>query len=40
MLDFFVDHVPTGAEVDHGNVEWAPLNMFLREVTRVPVRLR
>ena len=40
MLDFFLDHVPAGVEVDHGHVEWAPLNMFLREVTRVPVRLR
>ena len=40
MLDFFLDHVPDGAEVDHGCVEWAPVNMFLREVTRVPVRLR
>ncbi len=40
MLDFFLDHVPDGAEVDHGRVEWAPVNMFLREVTRVPVRLR
>ena len=40
MLDFFVEHVPRGAEIDSDNVEWAPLNMFLREVTRVPVRLR
>lgn len=40
MLDFFLDHVPTGAEVDHDGVAWAPLNMFLREVTKVPVRLR
>ena len=30
----------TGAEVDHDGVAWAPLNMFLREVTKVPVRLR
>jgi hypothetical protein len=40
MLDFFLDHVPSGAEIDHANIEWSPLNMFLREVTRVPVRLR
>ena len=40
MLDFFLDHVPTGAEVDQDGVAWAPLNMFLREVTKVPVRLR
>ena len=40
MLDFFLDHVPSGAEIDHENVEWSPLNMFLREVTQVPVKLR
>ena len=40
MLDFFLDHVPTGAEVDQDGVAWAPLNMFLREVTKVPGRLR
>jgi cytochrome P450 len=40
MLDFFLDYVPIGAEVDHDGVAWAPLNMFLREVTKVPVRLR
>lgn len=40
ILDFFLDHVPAGAELDHDGIEWSPQNMFLREVTRMPVRLR
>jgi cytochrome P450 len=40
MLDFFLDHVPAGAELDHDGIEWSPQNMFLREVTRMPARLR
>lgn len=40
MLDFFLDHVPAGAQLDEAGIEWSPLNMFLREVTKMPVRLR
>lgn len=40
ILDFFLDHVPRGAEIDGDGIEWNPANMFLREVTRLPMRVR
>jgi cytochrome P450 len=40
LLDFFLDHAPSGAELDTDGIEWSPQNMFLREITRMPARLR
>jgi cytochrome P450 len=38
ILDFFLDHVPPSAEIDAEGVAWDPANLFLREVTRLPMR--
>ena len=40
LLDFFLDHAPSGAELDTDGIEWSPQNMFLREITSMPARLR
>ncbi len=40
ILGFFLDHMPAGAELDESGIQWDPQNMFLREVTRMPMRVR
>jgi cytochrome P450 len=40
ILGFFLDHVPPTAELDTDGITWAPENLFLREVTRMPLHLR
>lgn len=40
ILSFFLDHVPPGAEIQADGIAWDPANMFLREVTRMPMRIR
>ena len=40
ILNFFLDRLPEGAELDEAGIEWDPQNMFLREVTRIPMRVR
>ena len=40
ILSFFLDHLTDEARVEHDGITWDPMNMFLREVTRMPIRLR
>ncbi len=40
ILSFFLDHLTDEASVDTDGITWDPMNMFLREVTRMPIRLR
>jgi cytochrome P450 len=40
MLRFFIEHMPAGTTYDPDGIEWDPTNFFLREITRMPLRLR
>jgi cytochrome P450 PksS len=40
MLRFFLAHMPKGTTYDPDGIEWDPANLFLREITRMPLRLR
>lgn len=39
IVDFFLDHLTDAATVEQDGISWDPMNMFLREVTRMPIRL-
>lgn len=40
IVSFFLDHMPKDATMDVDAIEWDPSNMFLRELTRMPLQLR
>ena len=40
IVSFFLDHMPQDATMDVDAIEWDPSNMFLRELTRMPLKLR
>ena len=40
IVSFFLDHLPADASMDVDAIEWDPSNMFLRELTRMPLQLR
>lgn len=40
LLSFLLDHLPSSATVDEAGMRWDPRNLFLREITALPVRVR
>ena len=40
LLDYLLDHLPSTATVDEAGVRWDPRNLFLREITSLPVHVR
>ena len=40
IVQFFLDHLPSTAEIDFDGITWDPRNLMLREITCLPVRVR
>jgi cytochrome P450 len=40
LLEFFLDHLPSSAAFDPDQMTWDPGNLFLREITSMPVHIR
>lgn len=40
LLNFLLDHLPSSAVVDEAGMRWDPRNLFLREITALPVHVR
>ena len=40
LVDFMLDHLPSTARVDEAGMRWDPRNLFLREITALPVHVR
>ncbi|HPG27686.1 MAG TPA: hypothetical protein PLW10_18775, partial [Myxococcota bacterium] len=40
ILGFYLDHLPSTATLDPSRITWDPMNLMLREVTSLPVRIR
>lgn len=40
LLDFFLDHLPSDATFDPSQITWEPGNLFLREITSMPIHVR
>ncbi|MEZ4331307.1 MAG: cytochrome P450 [Myxococcota bacterium] len=40
LLHFMLDHLPSTATVDEAGMRWDPRNLFLREITALPVHVR
>jgi len=40
LLEFFLDHLPSSATFDPNQMTWEPGNLFLREITSMPVHIR
>jgi cytochrome P450 len=40
LVSFLCDHLPSTARVDDAGIRWDPRNLFLREITALPVHVR
>ena len=40
LLEYFLEHLPQSASFDESQIGWDPGNLFLREITSMPVHLR
>jgi cytochrome P450 len=40
IVSFFLDHMPDTASMDVDAIQWDPFNLFLRELTSMPLQLR
>lgn len=40
LLDYFLDHLPSTASFDENQISWDAGNLFLREITGMPVHVR
>lgn len=40
LVNFLLDHLPSTAKVDEAGMRWDPRNLFLREITALPVHVR
>ncbi len=40
LLDYFLDHLPSTATFDESQITWEPGNLFLREITGMPIHVR
>jgi len=40
LLEYFLEHLPQSASFDESQIRWDPGNLFLREITSMPVHLR
>ncbi len=40
LVEFLLDHLPSTATIDESGVRWDPRNLFLREITALPVHVR
>ncbi|MAG31338.1 MAG: hypothetical protein CL908_10675 [Deltaproteobacteria bacterium] len=40
IIRFFLDHLPSTATFDEEQITWDPRNLFLREITSMPIRVR
>jgi len=40
LVHFLLDHLPSTATIDEAGMRWDPRNLFLREITSLPVHVR
>jgi cytochrome P450 len=40
LINYFLDHLPPTATFDADEISWDPGNLFLREITGMPVHVR
>lgn len=40
LVEYFLDHLPSTATCDPDQITWDPGNLFLREITSLPIRVR
>lgn len=40
LLDYFLDHTPSTASFEEDQISWDPGNLFLREITGMPIHVR
>ena len=40
LIEYFLDHLPATATVDESRITWDPGNLFLREITGMPIHVR
>jgi cytochrome P450 len=40
LIEYFLDHLPSTATIDESRITWDPGNLFLREITGMPVHVR
>lgn len=40
LVEFLLDHLPSTAVIDDAGIRWDPRNLFLREITALPVHVR
>jgi cytochrome P450 len=40
LVHFLLDHLPSTATIDEAGMRWDPRNLFLREITALPVHVR